>query len=430
MNVLISKIKSRLNSEEGFLKAVLTLVGGTAFVQLVNVLVLPILTRLYTPEDFAVFAIYTSTLGMLSVASCLRFEIAIAMPEKDEDAISLLIAGLVSNLIITFLITLVLYFFNDRIFQALDRVDLIPYTWLLPVGVFLFGIYNCLQYWATRKKRFKEIVQTKVSQVMTGSIVQIGGGILKASVYGLILGQIFNMSSGIIRLFYSFIKDTKNSIKKVNLKTIKKNVIVYQDFPKYSTFEALFNTSGTQLPIIIIGFAAGGATVGFLMIASRVMAIPIRLLGSSIAQVYLSFAPAEYSKGNLERYTLQTMGKIAKYGLIPLILICFAAPVIFPIVLGKQWAEAGNMVLWMLPWFMAQLLSSPVSMSLQITNNQKTALFLQFLGLLIRSVGLLVFVIYYAEYAFEYFAISSFVFYCIYIIVICKIIRNKAPIVI
>ncbi|MFH4122330.1 translocase, partial [Acinetobacter baumannii] len=67
----------RLNAQGGFLKAVSVLVGGTAFAQGLAIIALPFITRLYSPSDFSIFAVYASILGILTVASCLRFEIAI-----------------------------------------------------------------------------------------------------------------------------------------------------------------------------------------------------------------------------------------------------------------------------------------------------------------------------------------------------------------
>lgn len=82
MNRLRKKISTRLNSQGGFLKTVSILAGGTAFSQLLAILVLPILTRLYTPNDFSVLAVYLAILGILTSINCLRIEIAIPLPKK------------------------------------------------------------------------------------------------------------------------------------------------------------------------------------------------------------------------------------------------------------------------------------------------------------------------------------------------------------
>lgn len=55
----------------------ITLMGGSACLgQGLMILATPILTRLYTPADFGVLAVYTSLLSV-SVVVCLRYELAL-----------------------------------------------------------------------------------------------------------------------------------------------------------------------------------------------------------------------------------------------------------------------------------------------------------------------------------------------------------------
>ena len=425
MKNLLGKINNKLDAQGGFLKSVGILAGGTAFAQALGILVLPIITRLYTPEEFALFAVYTSILGILSVAVCLRFEIAIPLPEKDEDALSLFILAILSNIVITVLITIAIFFFQESIFSVIQQPQLKPFMWLIPIGVFFAGFYNALQYWTTRKKQFSTIAQTRMTQSVASSAVQIGAGYLSFGAIGLLFGQVVNFSAGVFRLFVGFREETKYLFSKLSIAQIKDNWKKYDKFPKYSTFESLANVAAIQLPVIIIAAVAIGPEAGYLMLAMKVIAMPMGLVGGAIGQVYLAHAPEYYSRGELKQYTTQTIKKIAKITIFPLILIGIIAPFIFPLVFGDGWAKAGYMLLWMVPWFIMQILSSPVSMSLHVTGNQKTALILQVMGLLLRVGGLLLISINYSQWAFEYYAISGFVFYSIYLYLIIYIINNK-----
>lgn len=428
MPSLLDKLKHKLDSQGGFLKSVSILVGGTAFAQAIGLLVLPLITRLYGPDNFALFAVYASILNVLAVAICLRLEIAIPLPKKDEDGLSLVILALLSNLFFTTLIVLSLVFFKEAILETIRQPQLAPYVWLIPIGVFFTGLYNSLQYWTTRKKQFATIAKTRMTQSIASSTVQIGGGYFGLGAFGLILGQIVNSSAGIVKLFISFRRETKEIIGKVSFISLKRNFKNYDKFPKYSTFESLANVSAIQLPVIIIAAVAIGPEAGYLLLAMKVMGIPSGLIGGAIAQVYLAHAPEHYSEGNLRKYTVQTIKQVAKIAVVPLILIGMVAPIIFPIVFGDSWERAGYMVLWMIPWFVMQILSSPVSMSLHITGNQKIALVLQITGLILRVGFLMLVSIYYSNWVFEYYAISGFVFYTLYLIVILSILRHKSKI--
>ena len=73
-----------------FAKGVAVLAGGAALGQAITVLVSPILTRLYSPEDFGVFGVYASILGIVTVIASLRYEYALPFPEDGETAANIL----------------------------------------------------------------------------------------------------------------------------------------------------------------------------------------------------------------------------------------------------------------------------------------------------------------------------------------------------
>ena len=425
MKSLLDKINAKLNAQGGFLKAVSVLVGGTAFAQLLGILVLPIITRLYSPEEFTLFAVYTSILNILIVVACLRFEIALPLPENDEDALSLFLLALLSNIFITTLIVLVIFFFQDSILSIIQQPQLKPFMWFIPLAVFFAGLYNTLQYWTTRKKQFTVIAKTRLTQSVASSLIQVGGGFWGFGTIGLILGHLMKFSAGTVSLFITFKAETKHLLRETSLAKLKENWRKYEKFPKYSSFESLANAAAIQLPVIIIAVVVIGPEAGYLMLAMQVMAMPMSLIGGAIGQVYLAHAPEHYNKGELKQYTVQTIKQIAKIALVPLVMIGLIAPFIFPLVFGDVWANAGYMLIWMIPWFIMQILSSPVSMSLHIINSQRTALLLQILGLLIRVGGLLLISVSHSVWVFEYYAISGFVFYTVYLFVILFKIKDS-----
>lgn len=423
MKSLLDKVNAKLNAQGGFLKAVSVLVGGTAFAQGIGILSLPILTRLYSPEDFTLFAVYVSLLAILSVASCLRFEIAIPIPREDSEAVQLVLLALISSFLISIFLGSMVWIFHTEILYLLKQPDFSNLIWLVPIGVLFSGIYNSLQYWATRRKQFPVIAKTRMVQSISGVSIQIIMGAAGFAALGLIVGQIVKVSAGIRSLTISFWGEAYEFLKKLKFSNLENTFKKNDKYPKYSTFEALANSAGIQLPVIIIAAFTVGAEAGFLMLAMQIMAIPMRFIGGAVSQVYLSYAPEKYKLGKLSSYTFDCILKLVKIGVIPLIVICLLAPFIVPYVFGAKWERTGDMMIWMLPWFIMQLIVSPVSMSLHITGHQRMALMLQTIGLVIRVGGLCLFGIYIDNYMFEYYAISGFIFYCIYLLVVFLIIK-------
>ncbi|WP_322977346.1 lipopolysaccharide biosynthesis protein [Acinetobacter pittii] len=422
MKSLLVKINSKLNAQGGFLKAVSVLVGGTAFAQLIGLICLPILTRLYSPEDYAVLGIYVAIVSILSVIACLRLEIAIPISEKDEEAKALLILSLLSNFFIVLILYLILLFLNPIVqnFYIIKKLDI--WIWFIPLGVFLSGLYSALQYWSTRRKRFKDIAQTRMTQAIFNNGASLSVGFFTGGFWGLILGQLFSFGGGLLKLGYSTYKDTIHVKKNTSLKTV---LYKYQDFPKYSTFEALANTSAIQLPLIIIASFLVGPEVGYLMLAMKVLGIPMGLIGSAMSQVYLSHAPTYYQKGELFNYTKTILNKILKLVILPFLLLLLISPYIFGFIFGKQWADIGYYISAMVPWYFMQILSSPVSMSLHIIGKQKIALILQLIGFFLRVICLIGVSVLNHKWIIQYYVISGLVFYLIYMLFVLYFVKRS-----
>ena len=71
------------------------LVGGTAGAQVLTVLAAPLLTRLYSSEDFGFLSVYTSLLALIGVISSLRYELAIPLLEDDGEAAKVAVLSLI-----------------------------------------------------------------------------------------------------------------------------------------------------------------------------------------------------------------------------------------------------------------------------------------------------------------------------------------------
>lgn len=401
-----------------FLRSVSVLAGGTLLAQIITLAVLPILTRIYTPDDFSVLASYVAFISVVSVIACMRLEIAIPLPEDDRVAINLLGLSLFFSFFISLLIACVIFFTPQHILIRIGLELLFPYLWMLPVGVFFIGTSSALQYWAARKKEFYLISKTKVRQSIISSMVQVGGGYFYGSVVGLLFGFLMVSASGFFVLTKFIIGNSRELISKVSASAMLNALSEYRRFPKYSTLEALTNSAAIQVPIIIISTALVGPEAGCLFLAMRVMQMPMSLLGSAVSQVFLAHAAEEHRNNTLNKFFNKTILDLVKVGLGPIFFIGIVAPKLFIVVFGPEWGRAGEVVVWMIPWVSLQFITSPVSMVLHVTNNQKVAFFLQVFGFLLRICIVLAALNYDQTNVVEYYCLSGAIFYSIYFCVV------------
>lgn len=402
------------------------LAGGTVFAQALMALALPVLTRVYSPEDFSLLAVYMGLLGIFTVVSCLRLNIAIPLPERDEDALNLTTLSLMAVVMFCLLLAGAVVFIPDIIISYLKQPNLRPYLWMIPAGVFVAAGYNALQYWATRKRRFGLVTRTRVTRAVGGIGTQLGFGVASPSPFGLLFGHFVYSGLGIIALLRSMWRFDRALFTSINRGALLRNLGIYRRFPLYSVPESLLNVAGIQVPILIIAAASAGPDAGFIMLAMRVMGLPMGLVGSSVAQVYLVDAPDKHRKGNLREFTLDTMQALFKVSVVPFIVVGGLSPFLFPLVFGEEWTRAGVIVAWMTPWFILQFVASPMSMILPVTGQLRTAVLLQGFGFFLRVGSILAIMSVNAPYLAEVYAISGAVFYGVYVMVILAVLRKEA----
>lgn len=405
--------KLKLLLRRGFVRPVLVLVGGTASAQMLMLLALPLLTRLYSPDDFRILAIYASALGIVSVVACLRLEIAIPLPLSDKDAACLLALALCSSAAVGGILTLIVALLTRWPLAILGEQRLHSYLWLLPVGVWLASSYAALQYWATRRKRFSAIAKTRLAQAIGGVTTQGGLGWLGIAPLGLVVGHMISSGAGTVALARDAFAYDRASLGTVKWGEMRRLFVEYQRFPRYSTLEALANNIGIYLPVIAIAIFALGPEAGYLMLATRAMQAPVGLIGGAVAQVYLSRAPEELRMGTIGKFTADALGGLIKTGVGPILFSGIVAPPLFIIFFGSQWVRAGAIVSWMTPWLILQFISSPISMIMHVRSRQAHMLALTTTGLALR-VGATALAGYCARsYLSEFYAISGAVFYLI-----------------
>ena len=181
---------TKLKPKSEFSRNVLTLMTGTTIAQAIPIAISPILTRIYTPEDFGVFALYMSVASILSVIAAGRYELAIMLPKKDEDAINIVALSILISFFISFISFLVIFLFNAKITNLLGNSEISNWLYFIPITVLLTGMYRSFNYWSNRKKQYKRLATSKIIQSFTTSSTNLSMGFGGFGASGLILGGV------------------------------------------------------------------------------------------------------------------------------------------------------------------------------------------------------------------------------------------------
>ena len=399
-------------------RSMAVLVGGAASAHAITALALPVLSRLYTPEDFSAMAVFNSMFTVLTVAACLRYDISVPLPVKDSDGLCLVTLAIgIAGAVCLALLVLVLLL-PTEIARLVDQPALSGYLWLLAPGVFLAASASAMQNWFVRTRGYGMIARSRIAQSGGAVALQFGAAAVNAGPIGLVLGAIFNTGGAALILGGKMATSGLARIHSVSWPRIRAVAREYKDFPRYSALEALCNMASLQVPVILISSLAVGPEPGYVLLAISVLQAPMALFGIAIGQIYLSHAPDEYRQGNLAKFTIDTTNMLIRSGVGPLIAGGLAAPFVFGFVFGNGWERAGMILAWMTPWFVMQFLTSPISMALIVTGHQRRGLALQAFSLLCRVGAVYLAWLVDPRFITEAYAFSGFVTYFVYYLIV------------
>jgi len=366
---------SKLKPKSEFTKNVLTLMTGTTIAQAIPIAISPILTRLYTPEDFGVWALYMSILMIFGNLVAGKYELAILIPKHDIEAKNIVLLSLLFASIFSSILFIIVCMFHSEILIILKNDDISFWLYILPFNVFLVSAISILYFWNNRKKKYKLLAKNQILQSSSQGIVNLGIGFFSKINAGLIIGTLIgNIMSFLFMLKHSK-KDLVLNFSKFRLFYVIKK---YKKFPLFMLPSGLLENVSAQLPIFFLGSFFGSAIVGFYSLSQRIVRIPIMLIGSSIGNVFRQEASEHLNKyGNCEKVFLNTFKRLLIISTLPFIVFYFIAPYLFEFVFGEKWRIAGEYAQILTPLFYLQFIVSPLSNMFMIAQKQQYDLIMQ-----------------------------------------------------
>jgi O-antigen/teichoic acid export membrane protein len=356
--------------------------------QAIAVLTSPILTRLYSPASFGVFSVFVALTSVLVVIGGGRYEYAIVLPAKDEEAMSVvattaIVAGLFSISLVG-LISLA----QAPLVRLLGGGDALA-SWLYAIpGFVLLGVVTAaIRFWFNRRKQYAQMSANAIWRAALTATFTIGlglAGLGEAGLFtGLILGQLFTTLYFVHQLW----RQNPGLVQSLAWSGIRKTARQYQNFPKYLVTSGLIESLCAQLPTFCLASLFGQGVVGYFALATRVVNLPFSLISSSVGDVFRQQASEQYGKtGDCRSLFLQCSRHLLLVSVLPFTFLFFLSPWLFRLVFGAEWEPAGFYVQLMTVMFMIRFVTSPLSVMFYVAEKQKWDLALQ--SLLLLALGL------------------------------------------
>jgi O-antigen/teichoic acid export membrane protein len=365
------------------LKGVLSIAGGTAIAQAITVLTAPILTRLYTPEQMGVWGLFLSFVGVASIAATLRYDLAIVAANSDADANALTKSCLILTAACAPVSALVL--------EALRRAGSFHYSDLpgwapacAAIAVFGSACGSTLRFYAARLSAFTLVGRFTVLQAVARPVLQVL--LSPLGTLGLLGGEAAGRCIG-LSAYRKHLGNLRHTT------SLTRTLVIYRQFPLIQLPSSLLSTAALLAQVPVFASIYGTQIAGYLALSQRVVAMPVALLGSAIADVFYARAGdlARTEPALLRRYVLRTAAHLLLLILPLAAALLIAGPHLVAAIFGDAWAPSGQILCIFAPLMVVQFTVSSVSRAIYLTQKQHfrllydiAALCAQFLILLIK----------------------------------------------
>ncbi|MFD1629021.1 lipopolysaccharide biosynthesis protein [Pseudopedobacter beijingensis] len=399
----------------------LILVLVSVLTQVLPILISPIFSRIYSPEQFGEFSILLSYSSIFVIFFSGKYELALLLPKHEIDikrVFQLCLAVISSSFLFTTVLCIVYYVLSKIFNLKFDPVYLIT-----PLYASLIAIYQLSCYLLLYLKLFRELSLNRFIKSFVTIIVIACLGWFFKGVNGLIIGSFIGQFLSIVLCFDLL---NKKSLRFRHLQIIRgfakfKSIMVeYINFPKYSLPADLINAVVSQAPVFILSIYFSKTIVGYYGFVVTVVQVPISIIASAVLDIFKEMSTREFKeKGNCKNSFKKTFLLLLGINIIPLTVILGWGPLVFEFVFGTKWSIAGSYAQVMVIMFFIKFISSPLSYTFILMGRQKLDLYLHLLILILLILSLFA-GIYFNLSAFNFLVLIASVFGFIYLIYLVK----------
>ena len=383
MKNLLSEIYSSAS-----LRNVGKLLSANIFAQAIGLLVYPVLTRIYTPEDFGLLNLFVSIAGVLIVLSGMEWYNAIVLPKREEEARAIVHLCLLSVGIWTLLIAATIPF-SGTIAHLFKSPLLSRYYWLLPVYVMAMGVWNILNYWYIRNKSYGRISGYQISQSLFSAGYKTSFGWAGWLQGGLIYATILSPLCSLVLSICISGKKMLAPLAQVDKTLCASMARQYANFPKYSMPRALVNIISGNLPVLMLAPLFGLTEVGFIGMALTLSLSPIQIVVKSIYQVlYQHIAQRVNSRQPIGALMRRYIGNVLLVSVPFFIGLYFILPWLTETLLGASWRMSGIYIRIFLPWILMITITTSINFIPDIFGKQSAMLWIEIVYLILRVIAL------------------------------------------
>lgn len=381
----------RVRQEGSFARNVMHTFRGNAMVTLSQLLLTPIVARIYGPDAYGIYGLFMAISLNLGTVAEMGYLPAFMLPgerERFHDLVrlSLLLLGVLVALLVPVLLVRESVF---DLFPAWYRLG--DWFYLLPLGVMVAVLPTLQVQWLFREKAFKPATTIGGTSNVALRLFNISfGWTQRGALHGLIVGELVVRSVQAWLLGRALRPHGWSVVwRQWHLRRIASVAREYIRYPLYIFPERWMGMAGAQVPIFML--VAWPDAVGRYAFAMGLMQLPLRQFGYSLSTVFQQKA-AEVQRDRpdeLPGITLELYRRLLLIGAPLFAIATFFGDAVFATMLGETWRLSGAYAAVLGPMFLLRMLTEPIGSLAYVKRQEQLPLWFQSM-LLVARVGVVV----------------------------------------
>ncbi len=345
-----------------FARSTAILTSAAAIQNLMVLAVSPILSRLFSPEEFGAVGLLYAIAALPATASTGHYYLAVMQTRQRLVSINI-VALAWSCVVLTTVLAAGLasfaYLTPSLIGDTAGQLG--PLLLLIPLVMLTDGSLATGRIWDLRQADYRSLFRNRLIETGVTIVMQLAAGLLGAGSLGLACGRLLGVGAASADAAIVFFRSIgRRGRRAISLRGIRKAAGRYWRFPAYQTPAELLGTLCRQMPPMLLAIYFSVEATGLYWMANRVLERPVLLFGADMSRVFLQQVAERRDRdhGALGLFVKVTLCMSA-LALPPFIVVIIFGPALFGFVFGAQWQLAGEYARWMALFSFAYLFALP-----------------------------------------------------------------------
>lgn len=367
--------------QSAFWRDIIWQASGNSLAQVIGILSMPLLTRLYTPQNFATLNLFLQVSGFLAIITW-RYEYFIQLPKEDADANTLLHVVITLGTLGVLLLTFIMLIFKETFARWLGDPALANGLVLAPITGVLLSFSLAVQHRTQRRQNYRksglaELIN-KGGYVVSGVI----GYRLLPGAIGLLAASPLSTLGKLIWLAGSWRRQKPHMGSGSTahhaytwtqfIEKLTKMKAIMHDYMRMSSslvFAHIMLVLTTGIPTVFITRMYGSKTLGQFALVILTLYLPSGFIGNAIGQVYYQRAANQWANSKkFSNLWFSTAKNLLLLGVPIYTSIMLIAPWAYPFIFGRAWQEAGLFAVYMAISAFFSFITSPLDRTFLVVN--------------------------------------------------------------